>query len=668
MASSKIPDIFRRRYTKAKELSRASFAQNEINVNLYKGVLNVDDNYEWDYSLTDPHVFPLVRNYLSRSNPSMSNLRLDIRKQKDTEVRQVNQDFINWEIGELMTTTLFYRMFFSAYLKKRGYLKTGWKYEKAIEIQEKDDQGNVTRVKVMRDVLNRADAKFVPYNKLLIGDRNNPELKSQPWKIELIQQRVGEMLDENTYLEENGDKPYWKKSFINDLRKSGVTNKLLDYEVERADDSDSKEEFAFRSAFVPMMCMHTLDGDVFYMPIQGDDTILNTDTGNRYWHGHDPYIDFCPFPEDDEYDNLALVDVVGDLQIAATEILNQTLTNVRQINNDMWVAGSSASQTPDWQFRKRPDGVIRVMGDVSQIQQIRTQDNTRAAIVMSDSLQGKIERAGGISSLFSSGSPGQSVNQTARGAQIIDQNIDTNMQMIIDLFGEQVLKPLGEHFLELNSQYVTEEQTFSVTGKRGVRELMAISPEQTTANFIVTVKPDPIQNQTPASRQASLQNSITVLQGIQTQSQGSIQLDLVPAIEALIDSTPEMENVGDIVTTLDEKAKRDILMLERGQMPEIKIRDEHEDLIVASNAHYTENEANYPEEIREVFEKYVTKHMGYIQSQQEIAAMKQPVMPQGMDSSGMSSAMGFDPAQAETQGLDENNQTYNLGNIVGAGG
>jgi len=242
------------------------------------------------------------------------------------------------------------------------------------------------------------------------------------------------------------------------------------------------------------------------------------------------------------------------------------------------------------------------------------------------------------------------------------------MQMIIDLFGEQVLKPLGEHFLELNSQYVTEEQTFSVTGKRGVRELMAISPEQTTANFIVTVKPDPIQNQTPASRQASLQNSITVLQGIQTQSQGSIQLDLVPAIEALIDSTPEMENVGDIVTTIDEKAKRDILMLERGQMPEIKIRDQHEDLIVASNAHYTENEANYPEEVREVFEKYVTKHMGYIQSQQEINAMKQPVMPQGMDSSGMGSAMGFDPAQAETQGLDENNQTYNLGNIIGAGG
>ena len=661
--NSKISDLIQRRYQKTKELSQDAFDKVEVNKNLYKGIINVDETYEWDYSLVDPHVFPLVRNYLSRSNPSMSALRLDVRRDTDYEVRQVNQDFLNWEIGELMATTLYYRMFFSAYLAGRGYSKTGWKYEKAVEIQEKDAQGNITRTKVLRDITNRAEAKFVRFNNILIPDRNCPILQEQPYILELMQLRIGDMLDENEYLETHGDKAFWNKKFLNNLKRTGVTGKLLEYEMERATDADGKDEMAFRSAMLPVICMHTKDGEVFYKPLQDTEDIINEDTNNRYWHGHYPYIDFCPFPEDDEYYNLALVDVVGDLQIAATEVLNQTLTNIRQINNDMWVVGSSGAQTPDWAFRKRPDGVIRVMGDTSQVQQIRTQDNTRSAILMGDTLGTKIEKAGGIGSLYSSGAAGNTtINQTARGAQIIDANIDTNMKMIIDLFGEQVLKPTGEHFLELNAQYVTEEQTFSVTGKRGVRQLMSISPDQINANFIVTANPDKIQKQTPASRQASLQNTITVLQDIQTRSQGAIQIDLVPTVEALIDATPEMEDVSDVIITIDEKAKRDANMLMRGQMPEILIRDAHEDLIVAVNVQF-QNVETLPPESQQLLEEYVNKHMAYIKSQQEVALMKQPPVPQGMGNEGMQNAMNFDPNIAASQGLP-GQEGYNLNTIV----
>jgi hypothetical protein len=675
MDNSKIPGIIRRRYQKSKELNQDAFDRSEVNKNLYKGIINVDETYEWDYSLVDPQIFPLVRNYLSRSNPSMSAIRLDIRRPEQREARQVNQDFLNWEIGELMTTSLFYRMYFSAYLNGRGYAKTGWKYEKAKEIQEKDEQGNVTRSKILRDVTNRFDAKFVQYKNIIVPDRNQPILKEQAYIIEPMQLLVGDMLDENQYLEDHGEKPYWDQAFLAKLKESGVTGKLLDYEMARATDDDSQEDFAFRSATVAAICMPTKDGQEFYMPLEGEDKIINTDTESRYWHGHYSYIDLCPFPEDDEYHNMALVDVVGDLQIAATEILNQTLTNVRQINNDMWILGSSAAQTPDWQFRKRPDGVIKVMGDVSQVQPVRTQDNTRAAVVMGQELSTKLEKAGGIGSLYSSGvSNSGGINQTARGAQIIDQNIDTNMKMIIDLFGEQVLKPMGEHALELNAQYVTEEQSFSVTGKRGVRDLLSIDPTQVSANFIVTVNPDKIQKQTPASRQASLQNSITVLQGIQTASAGQIQIDFVPITEALIDSTPELDEVGDVVTSLDEQAQRDATSLERGQMPNIKIRDQHEELIVAVNVHYTENEANYPEEIKQLFEDYTNKHMAYIKSKQEMLMMKNPpqVNPAGAGAELPPEAgMGGAPSGAPDM-TDPNNQmgtanpTYNLSNIVGA--
>lgn len=686
------PDVIRRKFQQCQTLNQDAFDRVEVNKNLYKGILNTDDNYEWDYSLVDPQVFPLVRNYLSRSNPTMSAIRLDIRHGADMEIRQVNQEFINWEVGELMTTSLFYRMFFSAYLAGKGYCKTGWKYEKAIEIKEVRDvetgelpegvdeeaaqqaEQEETRRKILRDITNRADAQFVRYNNILVPNRNIPSIYDQPYIIELLDKNVGEMLDENEALTSKGEKEYWKKSFIEELRKSGVTAKLLEYEHEKATDHDAEDDWTFRTASVPMMCLHTKNGEVYYLPIErvsnkenekGKDEIVNNDTMSPYWHGHYPFIEFAPFPEDDEYHSIALVDIVGDLQIAATEILNQTMTNIRQVNTDMWIAGSAASQTPDWQFRKRPDGIIRVMGDASQVQQIRTADNTRSATAFAENLGAKIEKAGGISSLYSSGVGAGQVNQTARGAQIIDQNIDTNMKMIIDLFGEQVLKKLGEHFLELNAQYVTEEQSFSVTGKRGVKELITISPEQVGANFIVSVNTEKIQKQTPASRQASLQNSITVLQNIETQSQGDVQVNVTPMVEALIDATPELETVENVITSIDEKSEKDISMIERGQLPEIKIRDQHEDLIVAANVYFGDIET-LPPGVQQTLEQYVEKHLKHIQAQQELNIMKQPQLPPvpGMGGGGMPGGDpgGFNPASADQQGLPS--QGYNLGNIV----
>ena len=694
-------EVIRKKYQKCKELNQDAFDKVEINKNLYKGILNVDDNYDWDYSLVDPQVFPLVRNYLSRSNPSMSAIRLDVRHGADIETREVNQQFVNWEVGELMTTTLFYRMFFSAYLAGKGYCKTGWLYQKALEIKEMEDvevepdvkrvsgatdlqdeveeqevEQKETRRKILRDITNRADAKFIRFNNILIPNRNIPSLHEQPYIIELIDQNVGEMLDENAALEERGESEYWDKKFLKTLKKSGVTDKLLEYEYDKATDSDAEDDWTFRQASVPLICMHTNDGEIYYMPLEkisdgvdsedGEEDIINVDTTSRYWHGHYPFIEFSPFPEDDEYFNVALVDIVGDLQIASTEVLNQIMTNIRQVNTDMWIAGSAASQTPDWQFRKRPDGVIRVMGDASQIQQIRTQDNTRSAVSVAENLGQKIEKAGGISSLYSSGAGGigQSINQTARGAQIIDANIDTNMKMIVDLFGEQVLKKLGEHFLELNAQYVTEEQSFSVTGKRGVKELISINPERVCANFIVTVNTDKIQKQTPASRQASLQNTMTILQNVETQSQGDVKVNLTPLVEALVDATPDLDNVENIITSIDEKSEKDIAMIERAQLPEIKIKDAHEDLIVAVNVYFGDIEG-LPPEVMKVLEQYVEKHLKHIQAQQELNIMKQPQLPGVPGAGGVQGAIGgggFNPAGADQQGLPS--QGYNLGNIV----
>jgi hypothetical protein len=643
-SDKKFAELTRQRYNKARELSQEVFDRVEVNRNLYRGFLQIDDTYEWDYSLVDQQIFPLIRNYISRSNPSNTKVRLEARKPEDFEKRQINQDFINWEISELPMSTLLTRAFFSNYLAGKAYFKTGWKYDPRVVVK------NGKAEYEMRPLTNRADLKFVRFNNII------------------MQLRVGDMLKDNeTYGYE-----YWDKKFLARLKKYGVTGKTLDYEAEFVRDGDTKEEIAYRAATFPAVCMHTLEGEVFYIPLIGDneDEIINKKRDNPFWHGHYPYMDMTAFPEDDEFYPMSVVDATGDLQIASTEVLNQTLTNIRSINNNMWIAGAPAATTPDYMFKQRPSGIIRVSGDPNQIVPVRPIDSTNSMLRVGQELNTKFEKAGGISSMYSSGAGSTQINQTARGAQIIDQNVETNVRMIMDLFGEQILKRVGDHFQELNAQYVTEEQTFAVTGKKGVRELVTISPKEVSANFDVYTYPEAMIKQTPASRQASLQNLLSVINRDVTPT--GVQVDVAPLVENLIDSYPEMENIDDIVTSLDEKGQRDALMLERGQMPEVKVRDQHKELIVMISVHFEENSQGYDKETVKLFMDYIEKHLRYIRAEQEAAALT-PQPQQGM----MPPGGAMPPAGALPTGADVGQGTlpeatgtgmtnpYDLGNIVG---
>lgn len=330
----------------------------------------------------------------------------------------------------------------------------------------------------------------------------------------------------------------------------------------------------------------------------------------------------------------------------------------------MWITGAPAATTPDYMFKQRPSGIIRVAGDPGQVVPVRPQDGTRSMLTVKQDLQANFERTGGISSLYSSGAPLKAVNQTARGAQIIDANIETNVQMIMDLFGEQVLKGLGDQFIALNAQFVTEEQSFAVTGKKGVRELLSISPDQVSANFDVFTYPEAMVKQTPASRQASLQNFLTIL-NTQVVPTG-LQVDATPVVEALVDSYPEMENVDDIVVSVDEKGRRDIAMLQRGQFPEIKVRDAHLELIQLVTIEFEDNQANYPPEIAQLFTMYVEKHMRFLQAEQEVQQLTAPAQPQVPGVDALAQSLGANPDNGEipdTLGTEEQ-QGYNLGTIV----
>lgn len=606
---NRIAQIVQSRFTKLHGEQTDIFDQVEVYHQMYQAFMTEDEAYPWDYQLTDPVVFALMRNTMARLNPDHYKVNLEARNQAAANLRDINQAVVNWELSEMSKTLIFYRFLFRGLLAGRAYLSTGWRYEPAVKVLAGEGDGYE---RVMRDIINRAEAKNVRFQDVFIPNHNNPELDEQPEIIERVNMNFGDMLNDN----ENQGKEVWKKKYLDKIRKHSMFATKVDYGIDLPNselgEELSKEEMFVRSQYVTLLKFQTKQGDIIYVPEKEQQWILNTEEGNPYWHGHYPYITWTPFPEDDEFFSMGIVQPVSDLQIAISSTLNQFLTNARKASNPMWIAGSAAAQTPDWQFVNRPDGVIRVAGDVNQIQQVTTKDTSNSMLEMRRELQTTFERGTSMSSMYTSGVSGGSspqLNKTATGAKVIDANIDINLQLLVSLFGAQALSKLGEHFLELNTQFLTEEQEIKITGDGGKVEYPRVKPEEVTANFDVIVNPDTITKISPVVKQATLMNLKAL-----ADKEAKVQLDTKPIWKALIDAFPEMDNVGDIVIDIQEQGEGDIQEMLKGQMPEVHYDDDHKGLMTVVQKFLLDSAQSLPDETLLLFQQYLDEHRKYIQA------------------------------------------------------
>jgi hypothetical protein len=357
---------------------------------------------------------------------------------------------------------------------------------------------------------------------------------------------------------------------------------------------------------------------------------MNKDEGNQYWHNHYPYVSWTPFPEDDEFFSMGAVQPVADLQVALSSTLNQYLTNARKAANPMWIAGSKAAQTPDWMFVNRPDGVVRVVGDIDQIKQVRPIDTSDTSISMRRELNTTFEKTSSMSSLYTTGAASQGtpqINKTARGAQIINSEIDVNMQIIVSLFGAQGLKTIGDHFLELNSQFMTEEQEFKLTGEDNFRQ---IKPGEVSANFDVEVNPDTILKVNAVTRQAQLLNLKATIDGEQ-----QVKIDKKPIWRAIFAAFPEMDNIGNVIIDPAQVAKEEIATIMNGSVPKVEADMDHKLIMIEIKKFLMGMEKYkipYDDGTLDRFAEVLQEHMDYMEAAKNMnmAGQQNPVMQNPM--------------------------------------
>lgn len=616
-SNKKIAQLIQSRWTKLNGDYQEVFDRNATYTDMFRSILNFDDAYPWDYRLVDPAIFQLMRTMMARLNPDGARVDLFSRNSKVAEFREHNQKFLNWELSEMKKTLVFFNCIQRGLIGGRSYLGTGWLFEPAIVIKS-----DITGKKefVMRDIVNRATARNIRFDDIVVPNRNLPFIDEQPYIIEHQVIRYGEMIDDNA------KKEVWSKEWIKKIADKKMFVTHVDGGFDLPNDVDSvkgitKEDQFLRNQYVGLLKMSTKDGEVFYTfdgKGHGED-VLNVDTTNPYWHGHYPYLSFTPFPEDDEYFSQGIVQPLEDLTIALSSSLNQFLTNARKAGNPMWVAGASASQTPDWQFVNRPDGVVRVAGDANQIRKIEPTDTSNLMNNLRQQLSTLFEKSSSISSLYSSGvSSTSQINRTATGAKVIDANIDLNMQMLVSLFGAQILQGIGTHFLELNSQYVTEEQEVRISGDKG-GQFIRLKPEETTANFDVVANPDTITKTSTVVRQAALLNLKSTMDG-----EKNIQLDAKPVWKAIFASYPEVEEIDeDIIIDPQVQAEEIIGTLEREIEPVIDWNMNHKAIRKIIQVYVMSNQDSMDDKKLKSFAKTTDELTKWIDADKIVVTMEQ---------------------------------------------
>lgn len=610
MNTVKIAETLKSRFSKLHSDQQRVFDRVEQFKAMYRCEMTPDESYPWDYQLTDPQIFPAIRAYLARMNPAEARVSLI----GQGENREVNQQLVNWEMNEILITQFMYRIMYSGFMAGHGYGKTGWFYKPALKV--KGDKGDVQ----MRSVQNRADAVFVRFNDLFIPNRNIPEIDQQPYIIERVSIRYGDLLDDQ---EATGR---WKPELIKKIGEKKQFTNQIDYGVDLINEDTDKEDSISRGQYVSLLCMYTADAEEFWTLEKGDNEVLNKDTDNRYWHGHFPYLDFAPFPEDDEFFSMGIPHTIADLEVALSSTLNQLLTNGRKAGNSMWLVGESGKQVPDWMFTDRPNGIVRVKGQIADYQ--RLDFNTSASnetLQLRSTLQNASEKTSGISSLYSSGvASSPDINKTASGAKIIDNNIDQNLQLIISLFGAQILKKTGEHFLELNQQYITDEQVIEVTGKHGQYDYVNVSPDQISADFKVKASAERLLKSSPAVKLASLQNTISMLE-----DQKSVKANVKPLYEELISETPGLEDIDPETIIIDpEKKSMEVCkaITENFEPPKSTWDDDHKAMIAIIQKHLIDNP--YPDDLLIKFKEYVDELNRWVQAKNpNLMNPPQPAQP-----------------------------------------
>lgn len=180
-----------------------------------------------------------------------------------------------------------------------------------------------------------------------------------------------------------------------------------------------------------------------------------------------PFATFSPRMNTHRWDGESMHDAVGDLQRLHSEILNQTLDNLKLTNNPRTKLLTDANGSPyaniDDLLDSRIGGIIRMSRPDAVTEQV-TPFAAQAAFPMLEYIQGMRENRTGVSRTSQGMNP-DSLNNTATGRQIDQTASQQPTELIARIIAECLLKPIMQGILKLLTEGDMEKLAFRLRGE-----------------------------------------------------------------------------------------------------------------------------------------------------------------------------------------------------------
>lgn len=297
---------------------------------------------------------------------------------------------------------------------------------------------------------------------------------------------------------------------IKRLGKEGVfknTDKVESPKDDSQDDRDRDIERDLRSRTKDMIEVL----EIWYQTADGIRTVtlgnrrveLVPDRANPFWHGQYPFTVCSTQPGLFRVDGQSQVEKIRHLQLAAWDLLNQTLDNVRLANNFITAIRSDVDDPDAFVFEP---GARWIVDDPSQVQPVQpNQAVGQIALPHIQRLEQQMQNLAG-SQPFTTTSEGQINATTATQAALVtdlaSRSIQAQKNQLYLAYGR-----IGQLRTELNQQFVREPIMVESVGLDNTIELVSVGPYLLQGDYLFDLTPM-AESQMRAERRAEAQGML----------------------------------------------------------------------------------------------------------------------------------------------------------------
>lgn len=224
-------------------------------------------------------------------------------------------------------------------------------------------------------------------------------------------------------------------------------------------EDDSHPEFVVLRRF-------TREGWCDFVP---EYNLIIREVENPYFHGELPIIHGVDYPYPGELYGMGEIEPIDRIQRAINAVLNQRLDNVQLVLRNMWKVKKGA-QVDMHTLVSAPGNVITT-GDMAAVEALQVPDVTGPTFVQTmNYLTSALQNGSGITDYtIGINSNANTVNETATGTRLIQQEANAQFKLKIQLFNHMVVQRIANQFKDLRIQYTTEDQKLRIIGSEQVK-------------------------------------------------------------------------------------------------------------------------------------------------------------------------------------------------------